>query len=507
VNEHHQDGLGVALARAIDTQRVRETPFTSSRIAARLGPRAERGFRLQLAIAVVLVMLGAGGALLGQTDLTKLSSVASGPRLGPVARAAPGAAVVVGHIEDAINPISARYVERVIADAQAAGAPAVVFVINTPGGLIDSTYRITTSFLNAPLPVVTYVAPSGARAASAGTFITMAGAIAAMAPATNIGAAHPVDSSGGDIQGDLRLKAENDAVAQITKIAKARGRNEQWAEDAVRKSVSVRDDEALRLTVVDLVARDVPDLLAQIDGRTVQVNGQSVTLATKAAAIDDDPMNLFESFLHTIVDPQISVLLFSLGSLALIFEMQNPGLILPGIVGVISIVLALFSFGTLDANAAGVALMLFAMVLFIADIKMPTHGFLTAGAIASLVLGIIVLFPPSRPTFPGLRYSADPFTVLVVVGVMTLLFGYVVRSAVGFQRLPVASGAAMLVGSLGVAKTELAPAGIVRAGNDEWSAVSEGGPIPRGAVVRVRRIDGVRLIVGPEASSSGRRES
>ena len=168
--------------------------------------------------------------------------------------------------------------------------------------------------------------------------------------------------------------------------------------------------------------------------------------------------------------------------------------------------LALFSFGTLDANAAGVALMLFAIVLFIADIKMPTHGFLTAGAIASLVLGIIVLFPPARPTFPGLRYSADPVTIVFVVGVMALLFGYVVRAAVGFQRLPVASGPGMLVGTVGVAKTDLAPAGIVRAGGDEWSAVSEGGPIPQGAAVRVRRVDGVRLIVGPE-SSSGRRES
>src|SRR5260370_17050879 len=163
----------------------------------------------------------------------------------------------------------------------------------------------------------------------------MAGAIAAMAPATNIGAAHPVDSAGGDIQGDLRLKAENDAAAQITKIAKARGRNGQWAEDAVRKSVSIRDDEALKLKVVDLVARDVPDLLAQIDGRTVQVNGQSVTLATKTAAIDDDPLNLFEAFLHLIVDPQISVLLFTPGSLPLIFHPPNPGLFLPRILVVI----------------------------------------------------------------------------------------------------------------------------------------------------------------------------
>src|SRR5712691_8490516 len=195
--------------------------------------------------------------------------------LGSSALGADGPApVLVGHIDGEINPITARYVDRVVSDGESDNAAAVVFVIDTPGGLIDSTYQITARFLATRVPIVTFVAPAGARAASAGTFITMAGHVAAMAPATNIGAAHPVDSSGGDIQGDLRLKAENDAVAQITKIARARGRNEQWAEDAVRKSVSIRDDEAARIKVVDLVARDLPDLLTQIDGRTVDVHGQ-----------------------------------------------------------------------------------------------------------------------------------------------------------------------------------------------------------------------------------------
>src|SRR5207244_6291377 len=273
--------------------------------------------------------------------------------LGSSAFGADGAApVLVGHIDGEINPITARYVDRVVSDGEADNAAAVVFVIDTPAGLIDSTYQITARFLATRVPIVTFVAPAGARAASAGTFITMAGHVAAMAPATNIGAAHPVDSSGGDIQGDLRLKAENDAVAQITKIAKARGRNEQWAEDAVRKSVSVRDDEALQLKVIDLIAKDVPDLLAQIDGRTVQVNGAAVTLATKSAPIDDEGMSPFETFLHFVVDPQIALLLFTIGTYGLIFELSNPGLIFPGIVGVIAIVMALFSFGTLDANAA-----------------------------------------------------------------------------------------------------------------------------------------------------------
>src|SRR5438552_4595431 len=266
-----------------------------------------------------LLSIGAAGALLGGLGPSAaIRAEAASPAAAPF--------VVVGHIEGAINPITARYVARVIDDGASGGAAAVVFTINTPGGLISSTYDITTAFLNASLPIVTYVAPSGARAASAGKFITMAGTVAAMAPATNIGAAHPVDSSGGDIQGDLRLKAENDAVAQITKIAKARGRNEQWAEDAVRKSVSVRDDEALQLKVIDLIAKDVPDLLAQIDGRTVQVNGAAVTLATTNAPVVDDGQNPFETFLHFVVDPQIELLLITIDTYCMIYAISNTGL-------------------------------------------------------------------------------------------------------------------------------------------------------------------------------------
>src|SRR5438445_4455550 len=274
------------------------------------------------------------------------------------------APVLVGYINGEINPITARYVDRVVSDGEADNAAAVVFVIDTPGGLIDSTYQITARFLATRVPIVTFVAPAGARAASAGTFITMAGHVAAMAPATNIGAAHPVDSSGGDIQGDLRLKAENDAVAHIVNIAKTRGRNEQWAEDAVRKSVSARVDEAVALNVVDLEANDVADLLAKIDGRTVMTTSGAVTLATKSAPVVDAGQHPIETLLHFVVDPQIAVLLFTLGTYGLIFELSNPGLIFPGIVGVIAIILAPFSFGTLDANGGGVALMVFGVLLF-----------------------------------------------------------------------------------------------------------------------------------------------
>ena len=417
--------------------------------------------------------------------------------LSGVAEAQATPPVIVGRIEGVINPITARYVERVIAGAEDRGAAAVVFTMDTPGGLIASTYKITGMFLNARVPVVVFVAPSGAHAASAGTFITMAAHVAAMAPATNIGAAHPVSASGQDIEGDLRAKAENDAVAEITGIAKARGRNEQWAEDAVRKSVSIREDEAVKIDVVDLVATDVTDLIAQLHGREVALPGSTVRLATRGAPVEEDPRNPIEVFLHLITDPQIAVLLFTLGTYGLIFELSNPSLLFPGIVGVICIVLALFAFGTLDANAAGIALLVFAVVLFVAEIKIVSHGLLTIGGLVALVIGTVVIFPPIRPTFPGFRYSVDPLLIAGIVAVTGAFFAIIVRASLRYRTLPVASGAESLAGSLGVAKTDLSPTGIVRAGDDEWTATSALGPIGRGSQVRVVRVEGVRLIVEP----------
>src|SRR5438876_1487679 len=416
--------------------------------------------------------------------------------LGSSAFGADGPApVLVGHIDGEINPITARYVDRVVTDGESDNAAAVVVVIDTPGGLIDSTYQITARFLSTRVPIVTFVAPAGARAASAGTFITMAGHVAAMAPATNIGAAHPVDSSGGDIQGDLRLKAENDAVARIVHIARTRGRNEQWAEDAVRKSVSARVDEAVAMKIVDLQANDVADLLAKIDGRTVTTSAGAMTLATKNAPVIDDGQNPIETLLHFVVDPQIAVLLFTLGTYGLIFELSNPGLIFPGIIGVIAIILALFSFGTLDANGAGIALMVFALLLFVAEIKVQAHGLLTAGGVAALVIGLIIVFPPFRPTFPGVRHSVVPLLVRVAVGLTAIFFGVALRTAL--RPLPVVSGASLLLGAVGVAKTDVAPRGIAHVAGEDWTVVSEGADIPKGGAVRVKRVDSVRLIVEP----------
>jgi len=432
-----------------------------------------------------------------------LSLALGGFGLGTTALGADGPApVLVGHIDGEINPITARYVDRVVSDGESDNAAAVVFVIDTPGGLIDSTYQITARFLATRVPIVTFVAPARARAASAGTFITMAGHVAAMAPATNIGAAHPVDSSGGDIQGDLRLKAENDAVAHIVNIAKTRGRNEQWAEDAVRKSVSARVDEAVAMKIVDLQANDVSDLLTKIDGRTVTTSAGSVTLATKNAPVVDDGQNPFETLLHFVVDPQIAVLLFTLGTYGLIFELSNPGLIFPGIIGVIAIILALFSFGTLDANGAGVALMVFALLLFVAEIKVQAHGLLTAGGVAALLIGLIIVFPPFRPTFPGVRQSVEPLVVIFVVGLTAIFFGVALRTAL--RPLPVVSGASLLVGAIGVAKTDIAPRGIAHVAGEDWTVVSEGGDVPKGGAVRVKRVDSVRLIVEPARGAEGK---
>lgn len=411
--------------------------------------------------------------------------------------------VVLGRIEGVINPITARYVERLVRAAEESRAAAVVITMDTPGGLIDSTYKITGTLLNARVPVVVFVAPSGARAASAGTFITMAGHVAAMAPATNIGAAHPVSASGGDIEGDLRLKAENDAVAQITKIAKARGRNERWAEDAVRKSVSIREDEAVKIGVIDVVAADVPELLAKIDGREIVLPQQTLTLRTRGAPIEEDPRTPFEVFLHLITDPQIAVLLFTLGTYGLIFELSNPSLIFPGVVGVICIVLALFAFGTLDANAAGIALMVFAVLLFVAEIWVTSHGILTAGGIAALLVGTIIVFPAVRPTFPGIRYTVEPWVIAVTVGSNALFLGLLVRMLSRSKRVPLVTDLSHLVGALGVARSDLAPAGIVRAAGEEWTAMSAGDSIAAGSPVRILRVDGLRLIVEAAGAAEG----
>lgn len=425
-----------------------------------------------------------------------------GLALGAAARAAEQV-VVIGSIEGVISPVSAQYVERVLAAAEARDVAAVVFTIDTPGGLIGATFRITNRLLNARVPVITYVAPRGARAASAGTFITMAGHVAAMAPSTVIGAAHPVGGSGETLEGDARAKAENYTVSEAQKIALARDRSVQWAEDAVRKSASIRDDEAVQLDVVDFVAEDLDALLRQADGRSVRLaGGEQVRLSLSALPRETDEPSLFERILHTIVDPQIALLLFTLGVYGLIFELSNPGLILPGIVGGLAIILALYAFGTLDANAAGIALLVFAVVLFVAEIKVVSHGLLTGGGIAALILGAILLFPPT-PTLPGFRVTVEPVVIATITAITAGFFLLILTAALRARALPVVTGMEALQGALGVAESDLDPAGLVRVGGEPWSAATAGGPIAKGERVRVRRVDSVRLIVEPADRRDG----
>ncbi|MBU6422579.1 MAG: nodulation protein NfeD [Chloroflexi bacterium] len=414
---------------------------------------------------------------------------------GSAAADAQGGTVLVGSMNGTIDPVAARYVDRVISDGEQQDARAVVLTIDTPGGDLLSTSDITTRMLNARVPVITFVYPSGSRAASAGTFITLAGNVAAMAPLTNIGAAHPVGSNGQDLQGDERTKAVNDAVAQIRNIATARGHNPEWAEQAVRNSVSITADEAVSMHVADLEASDVPDLLRKVDGREVSLPQGKVTLRTAGATIVDDQPSPFEQVLKLLTDPTVAIMLFSVGTYGLIFELANPGLIFPGVIGVVAILLALLSFGTLDANAAGMGLLLFAVLLFLSEIWVPSHGILTAGGIISTIIGAVILFPPGRPTLPGGEVGVPPSTIAVIAGISGVFFFFLARVGLRYHGLRPIADTSALVGAVGIAKSDVDPAGVVHVGNEDWSARSEAGGIHIGDKVTVRAVEGIRLVV------------
>ena len=418
---------------------------------------------------------------------------------GTVAAAAAtrGPRVDVLTLDGVISPVTVRLVESAIERARADGSQALVIRLDTPGGLERSMRSIAQRILNAEVPVVVYVAPTGARAASAGVFITLAAHIAAMAPATNIGAAHPV-AVGGNVDKETLRKIENDAAAFIRTLALERGRNADWAEKAVRESVSVTEREALKLRVVDLVADSVPDLLEKIDGRTVKTTRGPVTLATRGVEVMPVEVGLRDRFLNVITDPNVAYILMMLGVLGLFFELSNPGVIVPGIIGGISLILAFYAFQSLPINFAGLLLILLGIVLLVAEIKVVSHGVLAIGGVIAMALGSLMLFDA-----PELSFRLSRWLLLATVGAVAAAFLITMTAGARALRRPPMMGVHGMIGATGVARGALAPEGQVHIGGELWRAVADGGHVEDGRSVRVVDVEGLTLKVVKLENSGG----
>lgn len=368
----------------------------------------------------------------------------------------------------AITPAVAQYIIRGINEAYAQGSAGLIILLDTPGGLDLAMRDIVKELLNSNIPVIVFVYPSGARAASAGVMITMAAHVAAMAPGTNIGAAHPVAMGvGGKMDKTMAEKVENDAVAYVKGIAKKKGRNVEWAEQAVRKSVSITAEEALKLNVIDVIAADVGQLLANIDGKTVALPSKTVTLYTKGAVINEKKMGLRERILTTLSDPNIAYLLLMIGLAGLYFEFAHPGAILPGAVGGIALIVAFFALQTLPVNFAGVLLIIFGIILFIAEIKIVSHGMLTVAGVISLVLGSLLLF---ESPIPALRVSLKVMIPTIII--ISMFFIAIIGLAVKAQMRKPATGTEGMVGEKGNAVTPIHEDGKVFMKGDYWNAYS-----------------------------------
>jgi len=422
-----------------------------------------------------------------------------------------------------VSPVTQQYIADGIARSETDGASCLVLILDTPGGLLESTRAIVKRIMNANVPVVVYVAPSGARAGSAGVFITLAAHIAAMAPSTNIGAAHPVMAGGGggpvkklirtikraskddldkpgEHHGDteeiveeeakdpMSEKIINDTVAWVTTIAKARGRNEAWAKKAVTESFSVTEEEAVRERIVDLVARDLGALLKQIDGWPVEILAGPRTLATAGAEVRRISMTPRERFLAVITNPNIAYLLMLLGTLGLVFEFTHPGVGFPGIAGLICMILALYAFQTLPINYAALALLGIGLGLLVAEVKVAGFGLLAVGGVLSLTLGSLMLFDTPESFGVSLK-----LIVPVVLGVSAIVL-FLVNLALRAHRQPVTTGIPGLIGLVGTAEMDLSPSGQVSVHGELWNAVADAA-VRKGEAVKVVAVDGLTLRV------------
>lgn len=385
-------------------------------------------------------------------------------------------------IDGVINPVVTGFVTKAINRSVSEGAECLIIQMDTPGGLDLSMRSIIKEMMSADIPIIVYVGPGGARAASAGAIITLAADIAAMAPGTNIGAAHPVALGGGKMDDEMAAKVENDAAAYVESIATKRNRNKEWAIKAVRESVSITEKEALKINVIDLIASDLNDLLAQIDGREIKTAAGVKKLATKNIAFNHIEMGTRERILDTLSNPNIAYILMMVGLLGIYFELSNPGAIFPGVIGGISLILAFFSFQTLPINYAGVLLIIMALVLFILEIKVASFGMLSVGGIISLTLGSLMLF--DSPV-PFLRVSFD--VIIPVVTVTSACFILVVYLAIKAHRRKPTTGREGLVGEKGIAKSKIDPQGKVFVHGEYWDAVSDE-TISEGTKVKVTEV-------------------
>ena len=465
-----------------------------------IAPRFRLPIRL-IAIGAILAAID-GPVPAGQPgDRAETPAGQPGDRAGTPARGAgdplDAPLVQVAEVEALIHPASAEFITQTLDAAGAARADVVVLVLRTPGGLVDSTRDINTAIIESRVPVVVFVGPSGARAASAGFLITIAADVAAMAPGTHIGAAHPVAGTGQPMDDTASEKAASDVAAYARSLAAQRGRNVELAEEAVVDSRSFTEEEALGAEppLIDLVVNDLDALIEALDGRAVtRWDGRGEVLRTAGARVERIEMTWRQRLLSTIAHPQIAVLLFSLGSLGLTIELWSPGAILPGVVGGLCLLLAFFAFQILPVNYVGLLLLLFGLVLLILEMVTPTFGALAAGGLVSMVFGAVMLIDSPLPEMqPGW-----PF-VLTVVGALAVLVSLLGRLAVRAQLRPPVTGVGGMLDKRGEVIESIAPgeSGRVATHGEIWSATA-GEPIPRGARVRVVAIDGMTLTVVPE---------
>jgi len=398
---------------------------------------------------------------------------------------------VVISVDASINPSSAEYINSGIKHALEKNAECLIIKLNTPGGLLKSTRIIVTDILDSEIPVVVFVYPGGSQAASAGVFITLASHIAAMCPGTNIGAAHPVTLQG-EQDSIMNEKATNDAAAFIRTISEKRHRNVQWAEDAVRKSLSITETEALKERVIDTIAISVPDLLEKIHGKEISLTSGKKVLDTKNVEVINIDMNFKQKILSLLSDPNIAYILFMIGLYGIMFELYNPGAIFPGVIGGISLILAFYSLHTLPVNYAGLALIIFAVILFIAEIKVVSYGLLTVGGVISLILGSIMLIDTDS-TLEVFKISWK--VILVIVILTTAFFMFAIGFGIKAQSRKPTTGVEGIIGEIGETISNLEPDGQIRVHGELWNAESLDGFISQGTKVKVDQISNLKLKV------------